>query len=887
MTESPVAAGAARAAEPPVTFADLLRERRRRARFTQQELADAAGISLRTVSDLERAVATTPQRETLRLLAGALHLSGPDLAQFEAVGRGHPVARESLVAAATTMRALPRDAASFTGRQRELDQLLKSAETTGGVLGIHAIGGMAGVGKTTLAVHAAHQMAGRFPDGQVFLPLHGHTPGRLPVDPADALASLLLTAGVSAQAIPPDLESRAALWRNRVAGQRLLLVLDDAADSDQVQPLLPGGGGSLVLVTSRRHLTALDDLTAISLDTLPPAEAAELLVRLAGRAALGPTEPGVAELTSLCGFLPLAVGLLARQLRHHPAWTVAGRVGELAAARDRLELMQTENLSVAAAFDLSYVTLSGGQQRLFRRLGLHPGADTDRYAAAALDGLSLPAARRGLEDLYDRHLLTEPVQGRYRMHNLLRDHARTLAGRLDADEDREAAIDRLMDYYQQTATVADARIRGVTLVQATENGAPAEAPDLADEDQGLAWCRTERANLVACLDYASADGQLMRVAVLTAGLFGLFWRDGPWDESGSRRLAAAVRAAEQLGDPLILANALLDLGVVRQWAGGDYLAAVQDHRRALSLVRDLGDPRAQARALYVLGAALSLATDFADAIQALDEALGLYRDLGDERGQASVLFFLGQARHLTDDSQGAARALEESCRLYRELGERTGEGQALISLALAWRLIGDFPAAIQALEQALGLTRDRDWLSLANTLAELGKTRILLGEYPAAERALRKALSAYQENGELLGQVSALISLGALRRLTGDVTAAAAALDRALVLTGDVGNRYGKAAALNERGTLHQLRGELAAARECHQRSLDLAREIGSPWNEAHALAGLGRCNLAAGQSAQAGELLRQALDVFRRIGAHETRGVQAELDALAGPPPR
>src|SRR6201996_6558974 len=361
--------------EPAGTFAEVLRQLRARARLTQDELAHRAGVSFRTVSDLERGKATTPQKETVRLLADALRLIGPQRAQFEAVARGRPQpsGAEAAVAAAPALRSLPRDVASFTGRQRELDQLSKSALVTGGVVSIPAIGGMAGVGKTAFAVHAAHQLAGRFPGGQVFLPLHGHTPGQQPVDPADALASLLLTAGLAAARIPPDLEARMALWRDRAAGRPLLLVLDDAASSAQVEPLLPGAGGSLVLVTSRRRLSALDDAIAVSLDTLPPAEAAALLVRLSGRSALTSGDPAVAEVTRLCGQLPLAIGMMARQLRHHPAWTVAGRAAELAAARDRLALMETENLSVAAAFDLSYAGLTGEQQRLFRRLGVPPG----------------------------------------------------------------------------------------------------------------------------------------------------------------------------------------------------------------------------------------------------------------------------------------------------------------------------------------------------------------------------------------------------------------------------------------------------------------------------------------------------------------------------------
>ena len=194
------------------------------------------------------------------------------------------------MAAAT--RTLPRDIASFTGRQEELEQLAEAAAGAGGVVGIHAIGGMAGVGKTAFAVHAAHRLADRFPGGQIFLPLHGHTPGQQPVDPADALASLLVTAGVAPAQIPPGLEARMGLWRDRLAGQQLLLILDDAVGSEQVRPLLPGAGGSLVLVTSRRHLSALEDAAVISLDTLPAGEAAGLLVRLAGRLGPGPADPG-------------------------------------------------------------------------------------------------------------------------------------------------------------------------------------------------------------------------------------------------------------------------------------------------------------------------------------------------------------------------------------------------------------------------------------------------------------------------------------------------------------------------------------------------------------------------------------------------------------------
>jgi transcriptional regulator with XRE-family HTH domain len=283
-------------AEPSLTFAGLLRQLRAEARLTQEELAEAAGLSPRSVSDLERGINRTARKDSALLLAGALGLTGDARTLFVAAARGRSPAAEVLAArhgavaglptAAT--QTLPRDIASFTGRETELMRLLGtlgSAAAGGGLSGVHVVDGMAGVGKTTFAVHAAHRLAGQFPDGQLFLPLHGHTPGQRPVSAEDALASLLLTAGVPTQHIPPGLGPRSARWRDHVAGKRILLLLDDAVGHEQVRPLLPGTPGSLVLITSRRRLIALEDAQVISIDTLSRDEAVALLARLADRAA--------------------------------------------------------------------------------------------------------------------------------------------------------------------------------------------------------------------------------------------------------------------------------------------------------------------------------------------------------------------------------------------------------------------------------------------------------------------------------------------------------------------------------------------------------------------------------------------------------------------------
>jgi tetratricopeptide (TPR) repeat protein/transcriptional regulator with XRE-family HTH domain len=871
-------------AEPPVTFAGLLRALRTQARLTQEDLAAAAGLSPRSVSDLERGIAATPRRETVRLLADALHLIGADRAQFEVAARGRPMIGGT-DGAAGALRTLPRDIASFTGRQQELQELVDAAvgaADSGGGVGIHAIGGMAGIGKTAFAVHAAHRLAPRFPAGQIFLPLHGHTPGQQPVDPGDALASLLVTIGVPAAQIPPGVEARMALWRDRLAGKQLLLVLDDAASSEQVRPLLPGTSGNLVLVTSRRHLSALEDLAAISLDTLPRDEAADLLVRLAARPGLSPADPAVREIIRLCGYLPLAIGMVARQLHHHPAWTAAARAAELAVAVDRLELMATENLSVAAAFNLSYADLTPDQQRLFRRLGLHLGTDIDGYAAAALDATGLAAARRGLEALYDQYLLTEPAQGRYRLHDLIREHARALAGRLDPDGDREQATARLLGYYQHTAAVAESRLAYHCLpaLACAACAEPAAAPDLPDHEQALAWARAERANLFACLDHVTAAGQHARVIALTAGLSGLMFNDGPFAEALAR-YDTALRAAQRLGDRAAQANVLSELGGA-QLTTGDYPGAVQRLEEALGIYRDLGDRYGQAHVLNDLGIVLKCLGDYPGAARALEESLSTRRQIGDQVGVACALTGIGGVGLMISDFRGAIQAFEEALGIYREIGDRFHQAEPLLCLGSARMVTGDYRGATQALEEALDIYRDLDnWWGQAGALSSLGDARRRAGDYPGALAALEEALRLYRDREDPTAEAFARACLGILQRTTGDYPGAAQALEEALGLFRDRGDPGGEATVLNESGILHRLRGDLRQAGSCHEQALHLAREIGSSWDEANALAGLGRCAAAAGHPAGAHDQLKQALEIFQRIGTAEAADLTAELDAM------
>jgi tetratricopeptide (TPR) repeat protein/transcriptional regulator with XRE-family HTH domain len=826
------------AEQPDGDFAGLLRQLRAKAGLTQEELAEAASLSPRSVSDLERAIHRTAHNDTARLLAGALGLAEPERALFVAAARGDGPAAAELAAqqraapaAAAATRTLPRDIAAFTGREHELAQLLEEIDglaVGGAVVGIHAIDGMAGIGKTTFAVHAAHRLAGSFPDGQYFLPLHGHTPGQRPVDPADALASLLLTAGLAPQQIPPSTEARAARWRDHVAGKKMLLLLDDAVGHDQVRPLLPGTAGSLVLITSRRRLAALEDAAVISLDTLPPGEAAALLARLVARAGIDAADPAAGAITRLCGYLPLAIGLIAGQLRHHPARTVGQLAADLAAATDRMALLQAENVSVSAAFDLSYQDLTEDLRRLFRRLGLIPGPSFDVYATAALDGTSLALSRSGLDELYDQHLITETAPGRYRLHDLLREHARALATTDDL-ADRDAAAGRLLDYYLHTALAAGRHCItwARTFRQQPPGSPPAQVPDLSTFGQSAAWLDAERPNLHAAADFAAIRGRSRYAIAIPAAISGFLEACGHWDQSAALH-QTALAAARLAGDRLGEADTLGTLG---------------------ELQRDTGDHLA--------------------ATGSLTRALALYGEGGDRLGQAWTLSSLGFLRTDTGDYPAAAASHQQALALFGEAGDRRGQAWTLAGLGLLQQLTGDHPAAAASQQQALALFGDLgDVEGQAGALNVLGVVQQETGDYPAAAASQQQALALFRDIGHRLGQAYALNNLGLVQQHTGDYPAAAASHQQALALFTDLGNLLGQAEALNRLGELSLRTSATGQARDQHTRALAIARDISAAPEEARAQEGLGRSHLQEGSPGQAAANLQQALTIYQRIGA-------------------
>jgi tetratricopeptide (TPR) repeat protein len=781
--------------------------------------------------------------------------------------------------------SLPPDTAAFTGRNVELERITSAVGVAspgggvvapgGGVVSIHAIGGMPGAGKTALGVHAAHLLRERFPDWQLFIDLHAHTPGREPVAPLDALAALLTSTGIDPRFLPGDLDGRAALWRDQMAGQRALLVLDNAASSAQVTPLLPGGGDCLVLVTSRRHLGDLPGaVVPVSLDVLPAGHAAEMFTRLAPRSAADPA--GVMDVVQLAGFLPLAVSLLARVFSRHPSWTLADLAGE---TRDSLLTVRAENDTIAAAFDVSYRHLDPALRRFFDLLGVHPGATIDSYAAAALADISPSQAGELLDTLHGEGLVTETGRRRFGMHDLLRRYARDHA--TAASVNSREALERLLDYYQHTAALArDALARRARPgLPPTTAAAPVVGPALDDAGQALAWIRSERDSLLAALDLATRTGQHDRVIALTGALAELLRRDGPWSDAIACH-TAALQAARDLDDRLDQANTLNELGVVQRLTG-DYPGATNVLEQALSIYRDLSDRLGQANTLNDLGALRRLTGDHLGAADVLEQALSIYRDLGDRQGEANVLNELGVGRRLSGDYRGAAQAQEQAGSIYRDLGDRLGQASTLNERAFLRRLISDYQGATHLLEQALVIYRDLDdQLGHANALFYLGAVRLLTDDYQIAAHVLEQALNIYCDLGDRLGQANTLNDLGAVRRLTGDYPGAAHVLEQALSIYRDLGNRLGEANALSYLGDVQRLAGDYQAAAQTQEQAGSIYLDLGNRLGQANTLLFLGAVRRLTGDYQAATQALEQALAIYRDVG---DRGAEAEALNEAG----
>ncbi|MBT2235769.1 BTAD domain-containing putative transcriptional regulator [Nonomuraea sp. NEAU-A123] len=611
---------------------------------------------------------------------------------------------------------LPYDVADFAGRSVQVEELCGPASQT---VTISVIDGMAGIGKTALAVHAAHRLAGRYPDGQLFIDLHAHTAGQRPLEPAEALEVLLRQLGVATERIPASMTERAALWRAELAGRRVLLVLDNAADAAQIRPLLPGASNSLVLITSRQRLTDLDGARAVSMDVLPLPDAVALFTGIVGERAVAESE-AVAEVLLLCGFLPLAVRIAATRLRHRPRWSVAHLAERLRDERRRLTELARSERGVAAAFTLSYRQLTVEQQQVFRLLGLHPGRDIEPHAAAALADLPVERTEDLLEDLLDAHMLQQRAFGRYVFHDLLRQYAAQLAAEQEPPQAGEAAMTRLLGHQLTTASDAmdllypDSAHRRPRI----ERSACPPVP-VHDAPRALAWLEAERANLVL-----AADRDLTHTGLLATTLFRYLYDHAHHDDALAL-YGKALHAARCREDLAGEGRALTDLGWVHQ-VQGSHDVAREHFDRALAACGTAEDLRGQARALVGLGRVGTDEGDHERAKEANLRALELFRDIGDRFGEAVTLDYLGIAHERLGQYAQAADLHRQALELSREIGSRGGEADALDNLGVACTRLGRHAEARDHHEQALELYRHfgyrRGEAKALNSLAEIAAT---------------------------------------------------------------------------------------------------------------------------------------------------------------------
>ncbi len=826
-------------AAPPTggpALAGLLRNWRARALLTQEGLAERTGLSVRTIRRLE-ASRIRPRIGSLRLLAQALDLSDAERTLLTVAARGEPPPRPA--PAAPVPRQLPADVAGFTGRAADLERLdaLLAGDGSATAVVISAIAGSAGVGKTALAVHWAHRVAERFPDGQLYLDLQGFAPSP-PVDPPRALGRLLDGLGVPSDQVPVEQEAAAALYRSLLARRRLLVVLDNAREAAQVRPLLPGSPGCPVVITSRERLTGLvatNGARRLTLDVLAPDEAVALLQSVLGADRVA-AEPGAAaELAEACAFLPLALRIAAADLIGQPGRPVAEYAAALR-AEDRLATLEVDGdpqAAVRAAFDRSYATLAADARRLFRLLGLTPGPEVTVPAAAALAGTTPEQATPLLARLADGHLLEARARGRFGFHDLLRRYARQRSEHEDRLPEREAAIGRLLSWYLHGADAA-ARLLYPTTFRLPLPPAPGGLPPAGFDryPDALAWMDAERANLVAAVTHAAEHGP------------------GPlaW------LLADTVRGYFLLRRPMV-----------------DWLAVA---RAGLATATRAHDRRAQATARFSLGLAHWSLGRHPQAIEHYRAALELFRETGWLQGQAACLGNLGNVHGDVGEPAQAADYFAQALALDRRAGRRDRQAVALGSLGMLSRELGALARADEYETQALALHRQAGYRTgEAYALGNLGEIEHDLGRLEDALRHLTQALSLYREIGNRSGEAYALYGLAALHRDTGGQRQALQLARAAVALASEISERRAHVEALNTLGSVQLRLGDCQEAIGHHRQALELASQAGSRYPQTGALLGLAAAYHQQGRNDLAIEHAQQALTLASGAGYRVLEG--------------
>ncbi|HEY3907163.1 MAG TPA: tetratricopeptide repeat protein [Streptosporangiaceae bacterium] len=848
-------------------FGIRLRACRRSTGLSQQELARKSGLSIRTISDLERGRTRWPYRDSLYRLADALELAGQERAEFvgSAGRRVAPAAADldpsdaqsrdagpgpgpSRPRGRVVPRQLPMLVPGFTGRRDQLAVLSELLEDPGGTAVITAIGGTAGVGKTALAVQWAHQVAVLFPDGQLYVNLRGFDQSGAPVTTAEAVRVFLDGLGVAAAELPATQEGQLGLYRSLMAGKRMLVVLDNARDAAQVRPLLPGSVTSRVVVTSRNQLTGLavrEAARLMMLDVLSGAEALQLLRNRIGAQRLAAEPDSVARLIESCARLPLALCVIAARASMTPDLPLA-RIASDVAGKNRLDAFADEGdlaSDVRAALSWSYVRLEPAAALAFRLAGLHPTPRLDRFSVAALTGTAADQAGHQLDALASAFLMQRVGEDRYEMHDLLRSYAAELAADLETPQARQAALTRLLDFYLQASALAmDLAYPAERHRRPKLAPSASELPALAGEADALAWLDAERASLVAIAVYAAEQS---------------------WPSHAIRFSAMLHRY----------------LDTAAQFADG---IAVYDG--ALRAARACGDAAGEAMALVNLGGVELRQGRYQSGTSYYSQALPLLRQEGNQPGEARVLANLGLARLLHGSPEQAVEVLNRSLALYSTLGDRVGEARALGNLGFAALRQGRYSQASDYLRRSLDLSRQTgDKGGEVRALANLGEIELNRGNYRQAAGNFGEVLILSRLLGDRISEADTLASLGLAELRQERYIEAADYLQQALVLCRKTGDIARQALAHNGLGEVHLAAGRLTDARGQHAVALSLANRAEEKYEQARAHDGLASVYAASGAEAQARRHWQEALTRYSELGAPQAEQVRERLEAVRG----
>ncbi|BEL04459.1 tetratricopeptide repeat protein [Actinoplanes sichuanensis] len=734
--------------------------------------------------------------------------------------------------------SLPPDLAGFTGRTRELDRLGHAAQN-GQTVVISAIEGMAGVGKTQLAVRAGHLLHQRQPFERVlFVNLRGFDPdpAQPPADPAAVLDGFLRLLGMPGQQIPHTLDARVAAYRDRLAGSRALVVLDNAATTEQVRPLLTTTPGCLTLVTSRRRLANLRPATHLSVDVFTPGEALAFLAQAVPEIPVGQDPHAAARITRRCDYLPLALSLITGHIRNTPGWTLTDHADRL----DERHRDRRLDTGMEMALQLSYQHLSADQQRLLRLLALHPGHDFDAYAAAALTDVDLATAQALLESLRSDHLLQQAESGRYAFLDLIRAYATTRSHDEDPPSARHAALTRLFDHYIATVASTMSTLHPAEthlLPRLAPVGTP--TPVLTDADRALLWLDTERSTLIAVAIHTATHG----------------WH------------SHAIRLSVALHYYLI----------------GDYPTdALTVHSHAHHVARQIGDPSREAHVLTRLGGAYGRLGQYETSAEHLQQALGMHRVVDDPVGEGRTLACLGALETRRGNHRLSAHHLERAIDLLRQVGDPAGWARALNNLGFVEARLGSYRLAAEHLRQALLLYRQvGNPAGKATALTNLGEVEAKQCLHGSATEHLHQALALCRQSGFRAGEGWTMNSLGTLYVGLARPAEATEHYQDALAIFREIHDRAGEVSALNGLGEAAHTAGRLAESVTHHTAANTIAAEIPDRDQQARSHTGLGHAQRALGSPVHAHSHYRRALALYTDLGLPEADQIRTHLAQL------